>query len=108
VEVTKALNSRGFRTRLGARFGVASVHKILTNPLYVGRWRFNQREAKSGRAKSDNEVIKIAVPAIIERKLFDKVQTSLAARNPRVLPPRVVTGSILLTGRRTAHLAAGR
>jgi site-specific DNA recombinase len=103
-EVTKALNSGGFRTRLGARFGVASVHKILTNPVYVGRWRFNQREAKSGRPKAENEVIEIAVPAIIERKVFDKVQTSLAARNPRALPPRVVTGPILLTG--LAHCAS--
>jgi site-specific DNA recombinase len=98
-EVTKVLNSRGLRTRLGARFGVGSVHRILTNPVYVGRWRFNQREAKTGRAKAENEVIEIAVPAIIERNIFDKVQTSLAARDPRVLPPRVVTGPILLTGR---------
>jgi site-specific DNA recombinase len=97
-EVTKALNSRGFRTRLGARFGVGSVHKILTNPVYVGRWHFNQREAKTGRVKAENEVIEVAVPAIIERNIFDKVQTSLAARNPRILPPRVVTGPILLTG----------
>ncbi len=97
-EVTKALNGRGLRTRLGARFGVGAVHKILTNPVYVGCWRFNQREAKTGRAKPENEIIEIAVPAIIERNVFDKVQTSLAARDPRVLPPRVVTGPILLTG----------
>jgi site-specific DNA recombinase len=97
-EVTKALNSRGLRTRLGARFGVGSIHRILTNPIYVGRWRFNQREAKTGRAKAENEIIEVAVPAIIERNVFDKVQTSLAARDPRVLPPRVVTGPILLTG----------
>ena len=102
-EVTKTLNGRGLRTRLAARFGVGSVHKILTNPVYVGRWRFNQREAKTGRAKAENEVIEIAVPAIIERNVFDKVQTSLKARDPRVLPPRVVTGPILLTG--LAHCA---
>jgi DNA invertase Pin-like site-specific DNA recombinase len=103
-EVTKILNSRGLRTRLDARFGVASVHKILTNPVYVGRWRFNQREAKSGRPKAENEVIEVAVPAILEQNVFDKVQISLAARNPRVLPPRVTTGPILLTG--LAHSAS--
>ncbi len=103
-EVTKVLNSCGLRTSLDARFGVASVHKILTNPVYVGRWRFNQREAKSGRAKAENEVIEVAVPAILDHEVFDKVQTSLAARNPRVLPPRVVTGPILLTG--LAHCAS--
>lgn len=92
------MNLRGLRTRLGARFGVRSVHKILTNPGYIGRWRFNQREAKSGRTKPENEFIEVAVPVIIERNIFDKVQPSLAARDPRVLPPRVVTGPILLTG----------
>ncbi|MFO1123817.1 MAG: recombinase family protein, partial [Methylocystis sp.] len=102
-EVTKALNGRGLRTRLGARFGVASVHKILTNPVYAGRWRFNQRDAKTGRTKAENEVIEVAVPAIIELQVFGRVQTSLAARDPRVLPPRVVTGPILLTG--LAHCA---
>jgi site-specific DNA recombinase len=102
-EVTKALNARGLRTRLGARFGVASVHKILSNPVYAGRWRFNQREAKTGRAKPAGEIIEVAVPAIIEQLVFDKVQGSLKARDPRILPPRVVTGPILLTG--LAHCA---
>jgi site-specific DNA recombinase len=97
-EVTKTLNGRGLRTRLGARFGVASVHRVLTNPVYAGRWRFNQREAKTGRAKAENEVIEIAVPPIIEAAVFDRAQASLKARDPRVLPPRVVTGPILLTG----------
>jgi DNA invertase Pin-like site-specific DNA recombinase len=97
-EVTKTLNGRGLRTRLGARFGVASVHKVLTNPVYAGRWRFNKREAKTGRAKAESEVIEIAVPPIIETAVFDKAQASLKARDPRVLPPRVVTGPILLTG----------
>jgi site-specific DNA recombinase len=102
-EVTKALNARGLRTRLGARFGVASVHKILANPVYAGSWRFNQREAKTGRAKTANEIIEVAVPAIIERPVFDRAQASLKARDPRILPPRVVTGPILLTG--LAHCA---
>ncbi len=102
-EVTKALNRQGLRTRLGARFGVASVHKILTNPVYAGRWRFNQREAKTGRAKPANEVIEVSVPAILEQAVFDKVQVSLKGRDPRILPPRVVTGPILLTG--LAHCA---
>ena len=38
------------------------------------------------------------VPAIIEPHIFDQVQSLLKARNPRVTPPRIVTGPILLTG----------
>jgi len=40
----------------------------------------------------------VEVPPIIERETFDKVRRSLKARNPRSTPPRVTTGSILLTG----------
>lgn len=97
-EVTKTLNGHGLRTRLGTRFGVASVHRVLTNPVYAGRWRFNKREAKTGKTKAESEVIEIAVPPVIETAVFDKTQASLKARDPRVLPPRVVTGPILLTG----------
>ncbi|RTL75042.1 MAG: recombinase family protein [Bradyrhizobiaceae bacterium] len=97
-EVAKALNARGIRTRLGARFGVGPVHVILTNPLYVGEWRFNRRHAKTGREKPITEVIAVEVPPIIERATFDEVRRSLKARNPRSMPPRVTTGPILLTG----------
>ncbi len=97
-EVAKALNARGIRTRLGARFGVGPVHVILTNPLYVGEWRFNRRHAKTGREKPITEVIAVEVPPIIERETFDKVRRSLKARNPRSMPPRFTTGPILLTG----------
>ena len=38
------------------------------------------------------------VPAIITPDVFDQVQRLLRARNPRITPPRVVTGPILLTG----------
>jgi site-specific DNA recombinase len=97
-EVAKALNARGIRTRLGARFGVGPVHVILTNPLYVGEWRFNRRHAKTGREKPITEVIAVEVPPIIERETFDAVRRSLKARNPRSMPPRITTGPILLTG----------
>ena len=97
-EVAKALNARGIRTRLGARFGVGPVHVILTNPLYVGEWRFNRRHAKTGREKPITEVIAVEVPPIIECETFDAVRRSLKARNPRLMPPRITTGPILLTG----------
>src|SRR5450631_3916749 len=40
-EVVKWLNRNGHRTRRGETFGVAAVHKILTNAVYIGEWRFN-------------------------------------------------------------------
>lgn len=92
------LNERGYRTRLGARFGVATVHGILTNRVYIGEWVFNRSEAKSGLRKPASEHIRIEVPAIIPCAEFEAVAATLKAHNPRVTPARVVTGPILLTG----------
>src|SRR5690606_34938210 len=50
----------------------------------------------------------IAIPPIIDQLLFDKVQARLAANNPKVTPPRIVNGPILLTGLATcAHCGGG-
>lgn len=97
-EITKHLNAKGYRTRLGARFGVGTVHGILTNTVYVGAWSFNKRNAKTGQVKPQTEVIPISVPAMVDRTIFDKVQKTLKAKSPQNSPPRAVTGPILLTG----------
>jgi site-specific DNA recombinase len=97
-EVTKWLNRNGYRTRRGETFGVAAVHKILTNTVYIGEWRFNVTSSRTRQRKPAEEVIKIAVPAIIEPHVFEQVQQQLHARSPRVVAPRFTTGPILLTG----------
>jgi site-specific DNA recombinase len=102
--VTKTLNENGLRTRLGARYGTASIHKILTNPVYAGLWRFNRRDAKTGREKASSEIIEVSVPAIIEPSCFEKVQKSLKGRSPTLIAPRFVNGPILLSG--LAHCAS--
>ena len=96
--VTKALNEKGLRTRLGARFGVASTHRVLTNPMYAGRARFNRKESKTGRIKPANDIVEFEAPRIIEPAEFERVQQSLKTRSPRIIPPRITTSSILLSG----------
>lgn len=96
--LTAWLNERGHRTRKGARFGVATVHKILTNTIYVGECVFNRRDSRTLRDKPADQWITVQVPPIIDRAEFDAVQVTLKANNPRVTAPRVVTGPILLTG----------
>lgn len=92
------LNKHGYRTRTGGLFGVAAVHKILTNTVYIGEWVFNKRCAKTGREKPGSEHIVVDVPPIIPKHEFDAVAASLKSRDPRVAAPRTVTGPILLTG----------
>ena len=92
------LNTHGYRTRGGATWGIGPLHALLTNPVYAGRMRFNYVEARSRRRKSNGEQVFANVPEIVEPAMFERVQGLLKQRNPRVTPPRVVTGPILLTG----------
>ena len=97
-EVVKWLNARGYRTPRGKTFSVGPVHKVLTNPVYIGSWRFNLKSSKTGERKPEDEIITIPVPAIIDAHTFEQVQRQLRARSPKVVAPRVTTGPILLTG----------
>jgi len=97
-ETVKWLNAHGYRTRRGKSFGVGSLHKLLTNTVYIGRWKFNQTSSKTRTRKVDEEVVEMPVPAIIEVDTFEQVQRQLHARSPRKQAPRVTTGPILLTG----------
>ena len=106
-EIVKRLNGEGCRTKRNARFGVGTLHGILTNRVYVGEWIFNRYDSKARKAKPVSEHIVVPVPAIIEREEFEAVQQTLKARNPRVTPPRVVTGPVLLTGLATCATCRG-
>ncbi|UMY16502.1 recombinase family protein [Methylobacterium organophilum] len=101
------LNERGYRTRNGARFGVATIHGILTNRVYIGEWVFNRRDSKTLVEKPKTEHIPIKVPAIIDRLEFEAVDATLKAHNPRATPARVVTGPVLLTGLATCATCSG-
>lgn len=48
--------------------------------------------------KSDDEVITVAVPPLIDQATFDAVQAHLRARNPKTLAPRLVNSPNMLTG----------
>lgn len=107
-QLVKWLNGRGYRTKAGGTFGVGPAHHILTNTVYVGRWRYNVRSARTGERKPASEIVEIATPTIVEQDLFDRVQARLVANNPKVTAPRVVTGPILLTGlAKCAHCGGG-
>ncbi len=96
--IVKYLNGKGIFTRDGGRWSIGQVHRVLTRRTYIGEHRFNRRSNK-GEVKPEEEIVTIAVPAIVERETFDAVQMLLQARNPKTeLPARVVIGPTLLTG----------
>jgi DNA invertase Pin-like site-specific DNA recombinase len=96
--ITVYLNEKEVRTRDGGKFGVSSIHNILTCPTYVGEHHFNRRVAATGEYKPEEEHAVCEVPAIITRAEFQAVQDALAKRNPRVMAPRFSNGPTLLGG----------
>ena len=84
-------------TRDGGRWGIGQVHRILTRRTYVGEHEFNSR-SKTKERKPISEVVVVPVPPLIDRETFDAVQALLKARNPKVMPARVVSGPTMLTG----------
>ena len=95
--IANYLNAKGILTRDGGRWGIGSLHRALTRPAYIGRHEFNKR-VKTKELKSADEVIAVAVPPIIGEATFATVQARMKARDPKVTPPRVVSGPTLLTG----------
>jgi site-specific DNA recombinase len=57
--------------------------------------------------KPESEHLVVPVDAIIDAATFDALQAQLKARNPKVCPPSVVTGPILLTGLATCATCGG-
>ncbi len=105
--VTCWLNEHGYRTRVGARWGIGPLHQILTRATYKGEHRFNRKVWKTKESKPECEQVVIPVEPIIDAATFDAVQAMLRAKNPRATPPRVVTGPILLTGIATCASCGG-
>ena len=86
------------RTRYGGRLGKGMVHEVLTSTTYIGQHRFNTYDAKKKWHKPPEEQAVMEVPPIISVAEFEAVQRSLKVRSPKMMPPRAVGGSTLLTG----------
>ena len=95
--IVSYLNSRRIFTRDGGRWGIGQVHRILTRRSYMGKHEFNKR-SKTKELKPVSEIVTVPVPPIIDKETFEAVQKLLKARNPKVMPARVISGPTMLTG----------
>lgn len=86
--IISALNKGGYLTKRGQPFGKNSLYEILKNEKYTGCYIYNRtcsatRNGKRNRHKykAADEIIRIenAIPVIIEKEMFEKVQVKLKA-----------------------------
>ena len=79
-------NDKNFKTKLGKSFGKNSLHDLLSNPKYIGVYRYGRIENKGGKRNShqvpseDTIEIPDAVPAIIDIDTWNNVHEQMSAK----------------------------
>ncbi|WP_270603223.1 recombinase family protein, partial [Clostridium perfringens] len=98
--ITNELNKLGYKTKKGNNFSVGSIKDILTNPVYIGKIRYNVRQDWSEKRRKNINPNPIIVDglhdAIISEELWDKVQKILESKKGK--PARIYDGEYPLTG----------
>ncbi len=96
-EIVKHLTDKGQLMR-GKPWGIQKVHKLLSDPLYMGEYYFNVVDSKSQKKRPREEWVKTSIPAIIDAATFEKVRAKRESRSPDKAPPRRTSSPTLLTG----------
>lgn len=83
LEIARALNSLGYKTKRGAAFEGRTIEYILSNPFYNGSVRWNRQKHDDHTIKSVNEWI-IAQgkhEPLIDKTKWDEIQHLIALRS---------------------------
>lgn len=65
---------------------------------FKSKGRRSNKRSKTKELKPVSEIVTVPVPPIIDKDTFEAVQKLLKARNPKVMPARVISGPAMLTG----------
>ena len=87
-EIAESLNAHNVLTRTGTEFKKTSIYEILRNRKYIGECIYNKRASKvngstsSRKFKDESQwIVKYDVfPAIVEKDVFDQVQSIMHRR----------------------------
>lgn len=90
-EIAIKLNGLGLLTNTGKPWNKNAVLYVLRNEIYAGVIVWN-------KGSTDPIRIEGALPAIISKETFDRVQRMVSARAPNVIHPRRVGSDYLLSG----------
>ena len=93
--IANYFNDRGV-TRRGRRFSTGSLHDLLTSSTYCGRHHFNRTDSRTFEKRPPSQWVELAVPPIIDEEAYNRAQSVLHARAPKVMAPRNVNGPTML------------
>lgn len=96
-EIAKYLTEKGLLMR-GKPWGIQKVHKLLSDPLYMGDYYYGVVDSKAGQKRSPTEWVKTNIPLIIDAARFEQVRAKRELRAPAKTLPRIISSPTLLTG----------
>lgn len=98
--IVNQINKEGYKTKLGNQFSVAQIRTILTNPVYIGKVRYNVRRDWNEKRRHNINPEPIVVDGIhdpiIEQELWERVQNMMSQKSGK--PSRIYDGEYPLTG----------
>ncbi|MEW9122024.1 MAG: recombinase family protein [Thermotaleaceae bacterium] len=98
--IANHLNHKGFKTKRGNAFSTSAIKEIITNPVYIGKIRFNRFENWNERRRKGKNLDPIIVDGnhepIVPQDLWEKVQ--LLQQKKSSVSPRQFVGNYTLTG----------
>lgn len=98
--IANQINKAGYRSKRGNTFSVAQLRTILTNPVYIGKVRFNVRrdwnEKRRHNINPDPIIVDGIHEAIIEEEVWNRVQMIMKQKAGK--PSRIYDGEYPLTG----------
>ena len=94
LQISKTLNDEGIASPAGKLWSKNGVHFILRNEVYTGTLVWGT----SGKGKDDPVRVEKAFPAIVSKSKFRRVKRLMKTRAPKVVHPRRVGSTYLLSG----------
>lgn len=79
TKIIKELNEKGYKTKRGDTFGKNSIYDLVRNEKYIGTYTFgcgNRRKIR-GAILPNSTRIENGMPAIIEKEVFEMVQSRI-------------------------------
>ena len=89
-QICDLLNAQGKKTQTGNLWIKGTMHKVLTNPVYIGKPFVNEfAKDENGKRKKTGKVLQLSAPAIIEESVFNLCKKQLQANISYVDKTRV-------------------
>jgi site-specific DNA recombinase len=96
-KICEYLNSNGYRTRDGIEFGVSTVQRILSNPIFIGLKRYKSFDGKDGDTQPYNEKLRIVSDEIFKKAedIKNKRKNLLSEQDKSGIP---LAGKLMFSG----------